>query len=113
MSQFKTSNRQAIQDMHMRHLSLVNGTEVDARVVFQGCELTGIENLLTPGLVKRTIACKRGCWNAVLDEQDRQDASGCHDPDRIAHAAHEYSIQTARRSLKIGMMHHVSVQGSS
>ena len=110
ISQFKKSNRQAVLDMHVKHLSLVNGTEVDARVVFQGCELTGIENLLTPGLVKRTMACKRGCWNAVLDEQERQDASGCHDPDRIAHAAHEYSRRTARRSLKIGLMHHVSVQ---
>ena len=113
ISQFKKSNRQAIQDMHIRHLSLVNGTEVDARVVFQGCELTGIENLLTPGLVKRTMALKRGCWDAVLDEQDRQDASECRDPDRIACAAHEYSRRTGRRSLKIGVMHHVSVQASS
>ena len=112
MSQFKIANRQVVLDMHMRHLSLANNTEVDARAVFQGCELTGIENLLTPGLVKRTMALKRGCWDAVLDEQEKQDAAGCHDPDRIAHGTHEYSRRTARRSLQIGLMHHVSVQGS-
>ena len=93
ISQFKTSNRQAIQDMHMRHLSSVNGTEVDARAAFQGCELTGIENLLTPGLVKITMACKRG----------RRTRSGKY---------YLFVITLLLLLLKIGTMHHVSVQAS-
>ena len=105
MSQFKVANRQAILDIHMKHLSLAETTtEADAKVVFQGCEFTGIENLLTPGLMKKTMACKRGCWNAVLDEQERQDASGYCDPDRLARAAENYSRWATRRSLKIGIM---------
>ena len=113
MSQFKIANRQVVLDMHMRHLSLANNTEVDARAVFQGCELTGIENLLTPGLVKRTMALKRGCWNAVLDEQDRQDACGYCDPDRLARAAENYSRWATERALKIAIMNHMSVTVSS
>ena len=75
----------------MRHLSLANGSTDDARVVFQGCELTGKENLLTSGLTKKSRAIKRGCWDAVLDEQERQDAFGYCDPDRLARAAQEMS----------------------
>ena len=90
---FKLANRQVVQDVHTRHLSLVNGAIVDAREVFQGCELTGLEHLLTPGLVKKSMALKRGLWDAVLDEQDRQYASGSlgYDPDGLALAAKEYS----------------------
>ena len=107
MTKFKKANRQAIRDMHTRHLSLVNGAKVDARAVFQGCgEMTGIENHLTPDLMKKTMACKKGCWNAVLDEQERQDASGCCDPNRIASASQKYSRWATQRSLTIGIMHH-------
>ena len=113
MTRFEMANRQAVQAMHTRHLSLVNGAEVDARAAFQGCELTGIENLLTPCLARKTMACKKGCWNAVLDEQEKQDASGCCDADGIARASQKYSRWAAQRSLKIGIMHHhMSVQGS-
>lgn len=47
--QFKIAYR-----IHTRHLSLANGTDEDATAVFQGCELTGIENL------RKSAACK-GC----------------------------------------------------
>ena len=106
MTKFRMANRQAVRDVHTRHHSFVNGAEVDARAAFQGCELTGIENLLTPGLARKTMACKKGCWNAVLDEQERQDASGCCDPNRIANASKKYSRWATRRSLNIGLMHH-------
>ena len=107
MTRLKMANRQAVRDVHTRHLSLVNGAEVDARAAFQGCgELTGIENLLTPGLARKTMACRIGCLNAVLDEQARQDASGCCDPNRIARASQKYSRWATRRSLNIGIMHH-------
>ena len=100
ISQFKVSNRQAVRAIHMRRLTSDNGAEG---------ELTGIENLLTPGLVKRTMALKRGCWNAVLDEQDRQDACGYCDPDRLARAAENYSRWATERALKIAIMNHTSV----
>ena len=104
---FKTTNKQAILDIHKKHLSLANGSEKEA--VFQGCETTGHENLLTPTLASKTMASRRGCWNAVLDEQDRQDASGRYDPDRLARVSQEYSRWAARISLKIGLMQHVSL----
>ena len=101
MKQFKLANRQAILDIYKRHLSLANGsTEDDAKVAFQGCELTGMENLLTPGLTKKSMARKRGCWDAVLDEQEKQDTSGRYDPDRLARASQEYSRWATRRALK-------------
>ena len=107
--QFKKANKRAVLVMYMMHHSLANGsTEDDAKVAYQGCELTGMENLLTPGLTKKSMARKRGCWDAVLDEQEKQDASGRYDPDRLARASQEYSRWAARRSLKIGMMHQVS-----
>ena len=114
ISQFKDANRQAILDIHMKHLSLVNGTtEDDANVVFQGCEFTGIENILTPGLMKKTMALKRGCLNAALDEQDRQDASGYCDPDGLALASQEYSRWATGMAQKIAIMNHMSVTMSS
>ena len=100
---FKATNKQAILDIHMRHLSLATTTtEADAEVVFQGCEFTGIENLLTPSLMKKAMALKRGYRNAVLYEQERQDASGYCDPDRLARAAENYSRWATKRSLIIG-----------
>ena len=106
MTRFKMANWQAVRDVHTRHLSLLNDAEVDARAAFQGCELTGIENLLTLGMVRKTMACRNGCWNAVLDEQERQYASGCCDPNRIASASQKYSRWATQRSLNIGIMHH-------
>jgi len=84
----------------MRRLTLVNGAEV---------ELTGIENLLTPGLMKKAMALKKGYKNAVLDEQERQDAWGCFDPGGLALAAQEHSRWATQRALNIGMMHYASI----
>ena len=107
--QFKLENMQAVQDIHMKRLSLANnGTKEDEKAVFQGCELTGIENLLTPGLMKKQAACKRGYRDAVLDEQERQDASGCFDLYGLARAGQEYSRWATKRSVKIAMMHRVA-----
>jgi len=35
--------------------------------------LTGLERLLTPKIIKKSAFCRRQCWKAVLDEQDRQE----------------------------------------
>jgi len=72
--------------------------------VFQGCNLTGIENFLTPSLIKKSVARKRQRLNAVLDEQVRQYASGCFDPHRLALVSQCYSKSSIQRSLKIGMI---------
>ena len=91
--EFKTANRQAVRAIHTRRRTSVNGAEG---------ELTGIENLLTPGLMKKAMALKMGCRDAVLDEQDRQDAWVCR-------AALEYSRLATQRALKIGTMHYASI----
>ena len=110
----------------MKRLLLANGTiSKDARAAFKGCELTGyenlltpteltgVENLLTPGMMKKTMALKKGYKNAVLDEQEKQDASGYCDPDRLARAAENYSRWATERALKIAIMNHASVTMSS
>ena len=66
--------------------------------------LTGIENILTPKLIKRKRACRARCINAVLDEQERQDLAGIYDADRIAFVSHQCSESAAKRAHKIGLM---------
>ena len=107
--EFKIATRRAVRDIHMKRLSLAKTTTEDANEILQGCELTGIERMLTPGVV----ALKKGYKNAVLYEQERQDASGYHDPDRLARAAEDYSRWATQRALKIGIMNHMSVTMSS
>lgn len=53
----------------------------------------------------KSMACKIGHRTAVLDEQERQVASGCCDPERLAHAAEEHSRWATQRAFKIGMVH--------
>lgn len=60
----------------------------------------GIEGLL---LSKEVKACKNGCMDAVLEEQERQDDLGIFDPDRLARASRKYSRFAMRRAQKIGM----------
>ncbi len=61
--------------------------------------MIGIENLL---LCKQVNQCKMGCYQAVLDEQDRQYDLGIVDPERLALASQQYSAWSARRALKNG-----------
>ena len=66
--------------------------------------LTGIENILTPAIIKRTRSCRAQYTNAVLDEQERQDSAGLYDADRLACISHQYSKSAVRRAHKIGLM---------
>eukprot|EP01083_Nonionella_stella_P033659 92111_1 len=68
-SEFKRSNRRTVVEMCKRYKSVSTCPEEGG--VFQGCNLTGIENFLTPSLIKKSVARKRQLLNAVLDEQVR------------------------------------------
>ena len=63
--------------------------------------MTGIENMLNPALVKKTLARRAAVRQAVLSEQDLQ----CHyDADGLAMASMRYSKVAAQRSYQIGLM---------
>ena len=66
--------------------------------------LAGIENILTPAIIKRTRSCRAQYTKAVLDEQERQDSTGLYDADRLAFVSHQYSKSAVRRAHKIGLM---------
>ena len=70
----------SIGDTNVSHPVII----YDAEEVFGSCTLTGIENLLTPCVSKKSIYCTAKCLNAVLNEQVRQTESGEHDPDKLA-----------------------------
>ena len=75
----KIANRQAVFDLHRRFRSRsIPGSQGGAHQTedVDECILTGLERLLTPNTVKKSEACRRQCWDAVLDEQDRQDQTG-------------------------------------
>ena len=42
-------------------------------------ELTGIKNILAPGMLKKSKARRKCCWKADLDEQERQNATCYYD----------------------------------
>jgi len=67
-------------------------------------DVTGIENLLTQNIIIKRKALKTQCWNAVLEEQERQHHSGEFDPHKLASASRYYSKKAARRAHTIGML---------
>ena len=59
--------QQAVQGTHKRYLSL-SPNQVDNADALDDCIVTGIENLLTPNIIKKSKACRAHCLNEVLDE---------------------------------------------
>lgn len=70
--------------------------------------LTGIENLLTPSMIKKTLRCRERCFSAVFKEQTKQIESGCYDPERIAYASRLRSAWSVKRAEEIGHQQHNS-----
>lgn len=101
---FKRENRRDVRDVH-RLLDASSSNNTNKDVLLPGdCVLTGIENLLTPRLIRRSVATKSGLTGAVLAEQERQYAGGTRDEERMARIARHYSERSVRRSTAIGTM---------
>ena len=66
--------------------------------------LTGIENILTPNMIKRTKACRAKYIAAVLVEQEAQARAGVFDADRLACVANHFSRSATRRAHTIGKL---------
>lgn len=104
---FKAANRRAVFEAHAKFRSTTSSSSVvDASLQesFADCTLTGLERILTPKVLKKSQACKAGCWRAVLGEQDRQDDEGVQDPIRIALASLRETGWAAKRAHTIGML---------
>ena len=57
--------------------------QVESQHLMNDCSLVGIENLLTPKIIK--------CVEAVLNEEERQFRTGEYDMDRLAAVSSQYS----------------------
>ena len=99
---FKTDTRSAVRSIHRQYLALAAETgDADA---FKGCDLTGLENLLTPELIRKTAARKWAHMCAVIGEQERQADEASEDADRLALVAGTSSGASRKRAMAIGMM---------
>ena len=67
--------------------------------------LVGIENTVTPAMIKRIQARRARCINAVLKEQDNQDSTGIYDPERLARVSSHYSKSSRERARSIGKLY--------
>ena len=66
--------------------------------------LTGLERHLTPKVTKKTIVSKMRCFNAVLDEQYRQNVSGEYDQYKLRRVSQHHTKWVAKRAHTIGLL---------
>lgn len=66
--------------------------------------LTGLERALSPEILRKTIASRRGCCNAVLEEQGWQEMLGECDPVRIRRASLRHTKWARRRAHVVGLL---------
>mmetsp|Transcript_33258 Transcript_33258/g.59894 ORF Transcript_33258/g.59894 Transcript_33258/m.59894 type:complete len:163 (+) Transcript_33258:123-611(+) len=99
----RIANIQAVQDVRRIDLS-PSSNLVDGAEALEDCVTTGIENLLTSSITKKSKARRAQCSNAVLDEQERQDSSGEYDSIKLACVSNHYSKWSTRRARAIGML---------
>ena len=93
----KIENKQAVYDVRRiirsRSLSDYMTTEdLDNGI------LTGLERHLTPKITKKTIVSKMRCFNAVLDEQYRQNVSGEYDQYKLRRVSRHHTKWVAKRA---------------
>ena len=66
--------------------------------------VTGIENLLTPNIIRRTKARRNQCIQTVLQEQESQYRRRKFDPESLAHASYHHSRTAERNAWTIGLL---------
>lgn len=105
---FKVQQKKSVQSA--RHsLDVISASNQDMKTKVRqmdAVDITGIENVVTPAMIQRALKCRNQCINAVLDEQDRQDAkNGRVDADRLAQVSCQYSKYSRKRAQNIGKLH--------
>lgn len=112
----RKENKRVVQELHQIHVSLSSissqAESADNEEVFGGCVMTGIENLLTPRIIKKSHACMTKRRNAVLSEQEheRQNQVGERDPYKLACMSHLHSSRSIKRAHKIGLVQSLIVR---
>lgn len=62
----------------------------------------GIENMLTPSLMKKRKESRMTLWSVVLLEQEKQNEFGEYNPFKIAAASRRHSEWSVARAQKVG-----------
>ena len=99
---FKRDSKRAIKEA--RRLLSFPDDDDSVRALHECVVITGIENSLTPELLRRSATAKILRTNAVLNEQDRQDSMGIYDEERLAMISRQCSEWSVQRAVKIGML---------
>ena len=94
---------QAVRDFHIRYCSSSFGSSGGDTIFDLELELNGIENLITPHVVKTRQVNRNRYFVEVLEEQDRQEYSGEYDAKRLGRISRHYSKWTTKRAYQIGM----------
>ena len=102
--EMKMANRRAVQTAYRRYLSISSGNSSDWHEPFDPSSMVGIENMLTPGLIKKSQAARERRLRAVLSEQERQDEAGEYDPDKLAQVSQTFSKWSTKRASTIGLL---------
>ena len=103
----RIATKRAIQAVHKKELSIQ--TFQDASDVNKALnDTTGIENLLTPGITKKVRAAREQCWDSILMEQARQDATGERNPDKLSYVSKQCSAWSVKRAETIGFLHQMN-----
>ena len=100
---FRKANLKAVVKVHQSYLSLLGPKSQEESDEDLDCSIltTGLENLLTPTIIKQTAQRKKEVRQAVLDEQKHQQEHGYHDRFMIAHASRCHSALGVKRAQRI------------
>ena len=113
---FRVQNARAVQDVNRRVRAITSSTSNDADAassspqaeslhLMDDCLLVGIENVLTPKIIKKKLAMRRRCVEAVLNEEERQYLSGECDVEKLAAISAHYSKWSVQRAEQIASLH--------
>ena len=101
--------KRSVEDTR-RRMSSLSSTSSDSEQDDANLSLlvTGIENLVSPGVIKKLFSSRMCHVRAVLNEQARQERSGRCDPDRLARVSQSHTEWANKRARTIGMLQHRS-----
>lgn len=115
MKSFRVQNVKNVQEVNRHVLAITSGTfgsdsassmpQVESQHLMNDCSLVGIENLLTPKIIKKKLKMRRRCVEAVLNEEERQFRTGECDMDRLAAVSAQYSKWSVQRAEQIATLH--------
>ena len=104
---FRAENKRSLQNAR-KALDAISASDLEMKEKVRQTDvidMTGIENMITPTMIKRAIAHRAEYFNAVLNEQDQQESAGIFDADKLAKVSSQHSKSSRRRAQNIGKLH--------